>query len=60
MSDDDDWLENQELAMVGGIGTVQSLTEYEKPVARTPARKRRMKRPVGFLANIDDLQPADE
>ncbi len=56
MIDEDDY----ELAMVGGVGTVQTLMEYTSPVGRPKKRKPRLKRPIGFFTDIDDLQPADE
>ncbi len=56
MIDEDDY----ELAMVGGVGTAQALMEYATPAGRPRKRPPRLKRPIGFLANIDDLQPADE
>ena len=39
------------------MGTVSQLTEYDKPLT---GKKRRMRRPIGFMANIDKLEPCDD
>lgn len=43
-----------------GVGYVQAITEYGKTPRGTPTRKRRMRRPIGFTADIDKLEPADD
>ncbi len=56
MIDEDDY----ELAMVGGMGQAQAIMEYITPAGRPKKRPPRQKRPIGFIADIDDVQPADE
>ena len=52
----DDFDEFHELSMVGGLGTIQTLREYEKKLT---GKKKVMKRPIGFICDIDELEPAD-
>lgn len=55
MNDYDDWDEDHELMMVGGIGSVQTICPIPPK-----GRKKIMKRPIGFNTNLDELEPADE
>lgn len=51
----DDWDEDHELMMVGGIGTITSVLP---PVKKK--KKPLMKRPIGFITNLDELEPIDD
>ena len=51
----EDWDELHELAMVGGIGSVSTITETPKKL-----KKKVYKRPIGFMADIDTLEEADD
>ena len=45
-------------SMVGSVSTV--LGPIDKPSKGKRKRKRRTKRPIGFLANIDKEEPIDD
>ena len=51
----EDWDELHELAMVGGIGSVTAITETPKK-----RKKKVYKRPIGFMADIDKIEEADD
>lgn len=54
--DDDDFDEIHELSMVGGIGTINTLRDYDPPLR---GKKKIWKRPIGFICDIDRLEPAE-
>ena len=54
-SDDPEFDEAHELNMVGGVGSINSITE-------TPKKRRgkmKPRRPIGYLANIDKVEDAE-
>ncbi len=53
-SDDSEFDEDHELAMVGGVGSINSITETPKK-RRKPVKRR----PIGYLANIDKMEDAE-
>lgn len=54
-SDDPDFDEAHELNMIGGVGSINSITETPKK-RRGKAKKHR---PIGYLADIDKLEDAE-
>ena len=56
MNDDDWYDEAHELSMVGGMGSIHTLRDYDKKLI---GKKRVWKRPIGFICDIDKLEPAE-
>ncbi len=53
---DDDFAEFHELAMIGGMGSINTLREYDKPLT---GKNKIYRRPIGFITNLDDLIEAE-
>ncbi len=51
----DDFDEEHELMMVGGVGSVTTISETPKK-----QKKKVWKRPIGFITDLDRLEEADE
>ena len=51
----DDWEWDHELAMVGGLGHISTISETPKK-----RKKKVYKRPIGFMADIDKIEEVDE
>ncbi len=52
----EDFDEIHELSMVGGMGSIHTICEYDKKLI---GKKRVYKRPIGFICNFDILEPAE-